>query len=470
MRLRLRMSQPLFRLRRDLRMQTPVKKNQHLILTIEDLTYEGMGLAKVDGYPLFIAGALLGEKIEAVVVKTRKNFGYARALKYLTKSPDRVEDNQQQAGITPLGHLKYAAQLNFKRNQIQQLLKKAHLDQIEVEPVLGMDDPYHYRNKAQVPVRKINGRLEVGFYRKGSHHFMPLKHFSIQDKRIDEILQNVLNILNQFNLSAYDEQTGKGLIRHLMVRRGYYSHEAMVVIVTNGESFPHGDKIAEMIMNSQKDVQSVIQNVNNRQTNVILGQKDKVLAGKSTITDELNGLKFEISAHSFYQVNPQQTEKLYQQAIRKAGLTGNETVIDAYCGIGTISLTMAKHAKKVYGVEIVPEAIEDAKRNASLNNLTNVDFEVGNAEEWMAKWSQQEIKPDVIMVDPPRKGLTSSLIESACEMQPKKVVYVSCNPATLVRDIQTFIEHGYYVTQPIQPVDQFPQTPHVESITVLEKR
>lgn len=450
-------------------MKTPVNKNQKLTLTVEDLTYEGMGVAKVDNYPLFIAGALPGEKIEAVVVKARKNFGYARALKWLNKSPDRIENDTQQMGITPLGHLKYEAQLKFKRNQIVQLLKKAHLDDIEVDQVLAAQNVDSYRNKAQVPVRKINGKLEVGFYRKGSHHFMPLKHFSIQDSRIDEVLQAILKVLNQYDLSAYDEQTQKGLIRHLMVRRGYYSKEVMVVIVTNGKSFPHGDKIAQEIMKACPDVKSVIQNVNNKNTNVILGKEDHLLAGKETITDELNGLKFKISAHSFYQVNPLQTEKLYQQAIHKAGLTGKETVIDAYCGIGTISLNLAKDAAKVYGVEIVPEAIEDAKENAKLNDLNNVDFEVGNAEEWMAKWQAEGIKPDVVVVDPPRKGLTSSLIESTAKMQPQKVVYVSCNPATLVRDIQEFMKQGYHVTQPILPVDQFPQTPHVESVTVMSR-
>ena len=451
-------------------MKTPVSKNEKLTVTVEDLTYEGMGVAKVDGYPLFIAGTLPGEKIEAVVVKVRKNFGFARALKWFSKSPDRVEDDAQQDGVTPLGHLKYDAQLKFKQNQIQQLLKKAHLDdQIKVLSTLGMKNPIHYRNKAQVPVRKINGKLEVGFYRKGSHHFVPMKDFTIQDQRIDEILQATLAILNKYDLSAYDEQTQKGLIRHLMVRRGYYSHEAMVAIVTNGKSFPHGDKIANEIIESMPDVKSVIQNVNNRNTNVILGNQDIVLAGASTITDTLNGLKFKISAHSFYQVNPQQTEVLYNEAIKQAGLTGNETVIDAYCGIGTISLNLAEHARKVYGVEIVSEAIADAKENAQLNHIDNVDFEVGNAEEWMAKWESQGINPDVIMVDPPRKGLTNSLIHSAAAMNPKKIVYVSCNPATLVRDIQQFMDEGYHVSQPIQPVDQFPMTQHIESVTLLER-
>ena len=296
-----------------------------------------------------------------------------------------------------------------------------------------------------------------------------MKNFTIQDERIDEVLQETLKILNKYDLLAYDEQTQKGLIRHLMVRRGYYSHEVMIVIVTNGKSFPHGDKIADEIMTNMPDVKSVIQNVNSRNTNVILGDQDIVLAGNETITDTLNRLQFKISAHSFYQVNPQQTEILYNEAIKRAELTGNETAIDAYCGIGTISLNLAKYAEKVYGVEIVPEAIADAKKNAQLNHIQNVDFEVGNAEEWMAKWESQGIKPDVIMVDPPRKGLTNSLIHSAAMMNPQKIVYVSCNPATLVRDIQQFMDEGYHVAQPIRPVDHFPMTPHVESVTVLER-
>ncbi len=271
-------------------------------------------------------------------------------------------------------------------------------------------------------------------------------------------------------MTAYDEATHSGILRHIMVRRGHYSKEVMVVLVTRTNKLPNKEAIVNEIMAACPDVVSLQQNINSKQTNVILGDKTQVLAGKEYITDQLNGLKFEISARSFYQVNPTQTEKLYQEAIKRAGLTGNETVIDAYCGIGTISLSMVKHAKKVYGVEIVEAAIADAKKNAALNNLDNLEFEVGNAEDWMATWQEQGIKPDVIMVDPPRKGLTQSLIESAAKMQPKKIVYVSCNPATLVRDLQSFMELGYDVTQPILPVDQFPQTAHVETVTVLERK
>lgn len=284
------------------------------------------------------------------------------------------------------------------------------------------------------------------------------------------MIQKVLVILQKNQVTAYDEATHSGILRHIMVRRGHYSKEVMVVLVTRTNKLPNKEAIVNEIMAACPDVVSLQQNINSKQTNVILGDKTQVLAGKEYITDQLNGLKFEISAKSFYQVNPTQTEKLYQEAIKRAGLTGSETVIDAYCGIGTISLSMAKHAKKVYGVEIVEAAIADAKKNAALNNLDNLEFEVGNAEDWMATWQEQGIKPDVIMVDPPRKGLTQSLIESATKMQPKKIVYVSCNPATLVRDLQSFMELGYDVTQPILPVDQFPQTAHVETVTVLERK
>ena len=401
-----------------MKFKPPVLKNQELTATVTDLTYQGMGVVKVDGYTLFCDDALPGEEIRLHVLKVGKNYGYAKVIERLTTSKDRVESQGKaysQTGIAPLQHLAYPAQLKFKQKQIQDLLKKAHLDDIEVAETIGMKDPFHYRNKAQVPVRGTKGDLKTGFFKRGSHNFLPLENFLIQDERIDEILKEVIKVLNAYELEPYDEERHSGMIRHLMVRIGHYSREAMVVIVTK------------------------------------------------------NGLEFEISAQSFYQVNPVQTEKLYQTAIRFANLTGEETAIDAYCGIGTISLSLAEKCRAVYGVEIVEAAIEDAKRNAELNELDNLRFEVGNAEDWMAKWKEKGIRPNVIMVDPPRKGLTESLIESATGMNPDRIVYVSCNPATLVRDIQSLMEKGYHVEGRIQPVDQFPQTAHVESVTVLER-
>ncbi|MCH4123866.1 MAG: 23S rRNA (uracil(1939)-C(5))-methyltransferase RlmD [Levilactobacillus sp.] len=452
--------------------KAPVSKNERLDVTITDLTYQGMGVAKVDDFPLFIENALPGEDITIQVTKVQSHYGFARAIAWQSESPDRVKDvdkTYRQTGIAPLQHLAYPAQLKFKQHQIEELFSKAHQD-VDVAPTLGMANPTQYRNKAQVPVRMIKGKLETGFYRQHSHELIPLTDFYIQDPAIDDAIVKVRDLLRQFEIPAYNEISDKGVIRNIMVRRGYYSHEMMVVLISRQQKLPSQDQLVDQIHKALPEVTSIVLNVNAKKTNVIMGNVTRTLYGKPTIEDTLMGLTFAISARSFYQVNPQQTEKLYQMAIDKAGLTGQETVIDAYCGIGTISLALAKHAKRVYGVDIVPEAIEDAKVNAQKNHLANVEFAVDKAEDQMAKWQEAGIKPDVVVVDPPRKGLAESLIDSTAKMGPKKVVYVSCNPATLVRDVARFQELGYAIDGPIQPVDQFPQTPHVESVTVLVKK
>jgi len=452
--------------------KAPVAKNERLDVTIADLTYQGMGVAKVDDFPLFIENALPGEELTIQVTKVQSHYGFARAITWKTESPDRVKDvdkTYRQTGIAPLQHLAYPAQLKFKQHQIAELFSKDHQD-VEVAPTLGMDNPTQYRNKAQVPVRMIKGQLETGFYRQHSHELIPLTDFYIQDPAIDAAIVKVRDILRQFEIPAYNEINDKGVIRNIMVRRGYYSHEMMIVLISRTQKMPSQAQLVDQIHQALPEVTSIVLNVNAKKTTVIMGNVTRTLYGKPTIEDSLLGLTFAISARSFYQVNPQQTEKLYQRAIDKAGLTGEETVIDAYCGIGTISLALAKHAKQVYGVDIVPEAIEDAKVNAQKNHLSNVTFEVDKAETQMAKWQEAGLKPDVVVVDPPRKGLAESLIDATAKMAPKKVVYVSCNPATLVRDVARFQELGYAIDGPIQPVDQFPQTPHVESVTVLVKK
>ena len=451
--------------------KAPVSKNERLDVTITDLTYQGLGVAKVEDFPLFIENTLPGEEVTVQVTKVQSHYGFARAVAWTQESPDRVKDvdkTYRQTGIAPLQHLAYPAQLKFKQHQIAELFSKSHQD-VEVAPTMGMDNPTQYRNKAQVPVRMIKGQLETGFYRQHSHELIPLTDFYIQDPAIDAAIIKVRDLLRQFEIPAYNEVSDKGVIRNIMVRRGYYSHEMMIVLISRTQKIPSQAQLVDQIHQALPEVTSIVLNVNAKKTNVIMGNVTRVLYGKPTIEDTLMGLTFAISARSFYQVNPQQTEKLYQMAIDKAGLTGAETVIDAYCGIGTISLALAKHAKQVYGVEIVPEAIEDAKVNAQKNHLSNVTFAVNKAEDQMAEWQAAGIKPDVIVVDPPRKGLAESLIDSAAKMAPKKVVYVSCNPATLVRDVARFTELGYHVDGPVQPVDQFPQTPHVESVTVLVK-
>ncbi|KRL04021.1 23S rRNA (uracil(1939)-C(5))-methyltransferase RlmD [Liquorilactobacillus oeni] len=450
----------------------PVTKNQELTLKISDLSYQGMGVAKIERYPLFIANALPEETVVAHVLKAGKNFGFAKVKQRLTDSPQRatgIEEKYTQTGIAPLQHLKYAAQLAFKRTQIKELLKKAHMDEIEVAPTLGMEDPYHYRNKAQVPVRMLKGQLETGFFRQSSHKLIPMENFLIQEQRIDEVIKSIRDIVRKYQIIAYNEDGHSGTLRHIVVRRGHYSHEVMVILVSRTKRIPQIAQITHDILAECPDVVSVIQNINQEKTNVILGTKDRLLAGKEQITDSLNGIKFAISAHSFYQVNSVQTEKLYQEVAKRAELTGTETVIDAYCGIGTISLNLAAKAKKVYGVEIVPEAITDAQKNAEVNGINNVEFKTGSANEWMAKWSEEKLVPDVVVFDPPRKGLDNEVIKSTLELAPQKIVYVSCNPATLVRDLKEFTNQGYKVKEPILPVDQFPQTVHVESVTVLAR-
>ncbi|WP_407886864.1 23S rRNA (uracil(1939)-C(5))-methyltransferase RlmD [Levilactobacillus sp. N40-8-2] len=452
--------------------KAPVAKNERLDVTIADLTYQGMGVAKVDDFPLFIENALPGEELTIQVTKVQSHYGFARAVAWKSESPDRVKDvdkTYRQTGIAPLQHLAYPAQLKFKQHQIAELFSKDHQD-VDVAPTLGMDNPTQYRNKAQVPVRMIKGQLETGFYRQHSHDLIPLTDFYIQDPAIDAAIIKVRDILRQFEIPAYNEISDKGVIRNIMVRRGYYSHEMMIVLISRTQKLPSQAQLVDQIHQALPEVTSIVLNVNAKKTNVIMGNVTRTLYGKPTIEDSLLGLTFAISARSFYQVNPQQTEKLYQMAIDKAGLTGEETVIDAYCGIGTISLALAKHAKQVYGVDVVSEAIEDAKVNAQKNHLSNVTFEINKAEYQMAKWQEDGVKPDVVVVDPPRKGLAESLIDSTAKMGPKKVVYVSCNPATLVRDVTRFQELGYEIDGPIQPVDQFPQTPHVESVTVLVKK
>jgi 23S rRNA (uracil1939-C5)-methyltransferase len=452
--------------------KTPVTKNDELTATITDLTYQGMGVAKIDGYPLFVAGALPGEQVKLHVLKADKKYGFAKAIEYLTTSPERVAVGKKelvQTGIAPLQHWAYPAQLKYKRKLVVDLLQKAHLSHLEVAQTVGMDEPRQYRNKAQVPAREYQGQLTTGFFRRGSHNFIPLEDYEIQDPRIDEVILAVRDILREFNVPAYNEEKHTGVIRNVMVRRGHYSGEVMVVLITRTKKLKGAAEISAKIQEQCPDVVSVQQNINPDQTNVILGKTTKVMRGRNYIQDQLNGLTFNISAQSFYQVNPVQTEKLYARAVELADLHGDETVIDAYCGIGTISLSLAKAAKKVYGVEIVPQAIEDAKENARLNKLDNLHFEVGTAEETMKKWADNGIKPAVIVVDPPRKGLTADFIEAAAKTAPQKIVYVSCNPATLVRDIERFGEQGYSVKRPLEPFDQFPQTTHVESVTVLER-
>ena len=451
--------------------KAPVVKNQEFDATVIDLTYEGNGVVKVDDFPIFVPNAVPGEESRVGITKVAGTYAFGRVVKTLKESEDRNKDVDVATlttGIAPLAHLKYDAQLRFKQNQIQELFKKQHVD-VEVSETLGMENPTGYRNKAQIPTRELRGELTTGFFRRGSHNLMPIEDFYIQDPEIDKAIVVIRDILRKYHIPAYNEFEHTGVIRNIMVRRGYYSHEMMVVLVTRSKKLPGAEMIVEEIREAFPEVKSIIQNVNQEKTNVILGEKNNTLWGKNVITDTLFGKKFAIGPNSFYQVNPQTTETLYQLAADKAGLNGDEEVIDAYSGIGTISLTIADRVKSVLGVEIVPGAVDDAKRNADINGVTNAKFELGKAEEKMVEWHDAGMRPDVIFVDPPRKGLTPELIDAATGMEPEKFVYISCNPATLARDTVQILENGYHIEGPVQPIDQFPQTTHIESITVFVK-
>lgn len=448
----------------------PVEKNDYIDVTFEDLTHDGSGVAKVNGFPIFVQNALPGESGQVKVIKVKKGYAFGKLMNHSMVSEARVEPPcpvYKQCGGCQLQHVSYEGQLSFKQKQVQGVMERiGHLPNVPVLPTMGMTDPWRYRNKAQVPVANRDGGLVAGFYQQRSHDIIDMDMCLIQQQENDDVVQVVKSILEKYNVPAYHEQKHKGTIRHIMARYGLTTGEIMVVLVTRTSELPNKKHIIEEIVKAVPNVKSIVQNVNTKRTNVILGDQTNVLWGEEYIYDYIGDVKFAISAKSFYQVNPEQTKVLYDKALEYADLTGEETVIDAYCGIGTISLFLAQKAKKVYGVEIVPEAIEDAKRNAKLNNIDNAEFEVGEAEVVIPNWYKQGIKADVIVVDPPRKGCDEALLKTILKMKPKKVVYVSCGPATLARDLK-ILEEGGYQTVEVQPVDMFPHTTHVEVIVKL---
>lgn len=452
-------------------MSLPVQKNNRMTVHIEDLTHDGAGVAKVDGYPLFIVGALPGEIAEIHVLKTLKSYGFAKLIEVVKESEHRVAPPCHvfdECGGCQVQHLSYEGQLLWKQQMVKNAMTRiGKLPNVPVHSVKGMDKPWFYRNKSQIPFGMQDGRIVGGFYQTRSHEIADTDICIIQTEEANDILREMKLVLAQLGIMPYEEKTQQGMLRHVVVRKGRATGEIMVVLITNKKKFPQKDEAVEAIKKILPDVTSIVQNVNNEKTNVIFGEKTMTLWGKDVIEDLIGDVRFEISARSFYQVNPEQTEVLYKQALDYAQLTGDETVIDAYCGIGTISLFLAKQAKQVLGVEIVPQAIEDAKRNAEINGFTNTYFEAGPAEEVIPKWYNEGKTADVLVVDPPRKGCDEALLRTILEQKPKRVVYVSCNPGTLARDLR-ILEDGGYETKEVQPVDMFPQTTHVECCALLE--
>ncbi|RLU51081.1 23S rRNA (uracil(1939)-C(5))-methyltransferase RlmD [Streptococcus iniae] len=449
-----------------------MKKNDIVDVEIVDLSHDGAGVAKHEGMVFFVENALPGERLLMRILKLNKKIGFGKVEELLVKSPhrnDAIDAAYLRTGIADFGHLAYAEQLKFKTKQVKDnLYKTAGITDVQVADTLGMDTPYAYRNKAQIPVRRVNGQLETGFFRKNSHDLLPISDYLIQDKEIDRLVNFTRDLLRRFEVSPYDEKEKTGLIRNIVVRRGHYSGEMMLIFVTSRPKVFRVDHMIEKITETFPAVVSIIQNINDQNGNAIFGKEFRLLYGKDSITDTMLGNSFDISAQSFYQVNTLMAEKLYQTAIDFSDLTKDDIVIDAYSGIGTIGLSFAKQVKKVYGVEVIESAVKDAEKNASKNGIKNVSFVTDSAEAAMEKWSKEGLKPTVILVDPPRKGLTESFIKASVAMAPEKITYVSCNPATMARDIKQYQELGYKLTK-VQPVDLFPQTHHVECVVLLQR-
>ncbi|MCY7032484.1 23S rRNA (uracil(1939)-C(5))-methyltransferase RlmD [Streptococcus sanguinis] len=447
-----------------------LKKNDVIEVEIVDLSHEGAGVAKAEGLVFFVENALPGELIRMRVLKVNKKIGFGKVEEFLRTSDQRNENLDMaylRTGIADLGHLNYSAQLDFKRKQVKDSLYKiAGLSDVEVLPTLGMEQPLGYRNKAQVPVRRVNGQLETGFFRKNSHDLLPIEDFYIQDPVIDQVILFTRDLLRRFDLKPYDEQGKTGLIRNLVVRRGHYSEEIMIILVTTRPKIFRVEQLIEHLTEAFPAIKSIMQNINDQPGNAIFGKDWRILYGQDYITDQMLGNDFQIAAPAFYQVNTEMAEKLYQTAIDFSELTADDVVIDAYSGIGTIGLSVAKHVKEIYGVEVIPEAIENSQKNAEINGIVNASYVCAPAEEAIQNWLKEGIQADVILVDPPRKGLTESFIKASVSMEPKKITYISCNVATMARDIKLYQELGYELKK-VQPVDLFPQTHHVEAVSLL---
>lgn len=450
----------------------PVEKNRNYIVDISGLTSEGFGVARIEGFTVFVEGALPKELAEIRIVKVLKKYAFGKLLRTLKTSPYRVEPScgvVKRCGGCQLQHMSYEAQLQYKTQHVKYAIERiGGLKGITVHHAIGMENPWRYRNKAQFPVG-MDGDVMIGFYANRSHEIIDTPQCSIQDSVNDNIIQTIKAFIKKYDISVYNENTGKGLIRHIVTRKGFRTGEVMVCIVINGDNLPCDKALVEMLRSSVDGLKSVVLNINKKKTNVILGDKSKVIYGEDAIYDYIGEFKFRISALSFFQVNPVQTEILYSKALEYADLKGDETVFDAYCGIGTISLFLSKKAKKVYGVEVVPQAIENAKENAKLNRIENVEFMVGESEIVIPELYGKGIEADVIVVDPPRKGCDEKLLEVITQMAPKRVVYVSCNPATLARDLKYLSERGYEVKK-VQPIDLFPQTVHVECVVRIQRK
>ena len=457
-------------------MEIPLKKNETYIVDIIDQGHEGEGIPKIDGYTIFIPGAIKKEKCKILILKTTKSHAFGKVLEIINSSKDRVETEcltYQKCGGCSLRHMNYDATLNIKREIVQNLVDKTLENKIKVKKAIGMNEPYHYRNKAQYPIGyDKQGNITTGVFANRTHDIIPMQECKIQNPISEYMAKLVVRFLQENNIPAYQEETNRGIFRHVVIKIGKKTKEVMCVLVVNRKEVPEEEKLVEYLLQNFKAkypeymLRTIVKNINTKNTNVILGNQNITLYGDGYIYDKLGDYTFKISPMSFYQVNPIQTEILYHEAIKGANIQKEDIVLDLYCGIGTIGIYASAFAKKVYGIEIIEQAIEDAKENAKENSIENIEFICGDVEQALSDLlDNKKVKPNVILVDPPRRGLDNTTIQNILKVQPEKVVYISCNPATMVRDLK-LLEEKYDIKE-IQPVDMFPFTSHVECCSVL---
>lgn len=451
--------------------KSSVVKNEKYVVDIIDNGFEGEGIAKIDGLTVFVPGSIKGEKCEILIVKVLASHAYGKIVNIIKKSENRKESDcatYKRCGGCSLRHMTYEHTLKLKRQVVQNLVNKGLKEKVEVLETIGMENPYNYRNKAQYPVGlNSDGQPEVGVFAQRTHTIIPIQTCLIQTEISQKIAKTIIDFVKEKNIQVYNEENQKGLLRHIVIKVGKYTNQVMCILVVNDSKFDQEQELVKLLCEKYPEIKTIVKNINNKNTNVILGKENINLYGNGYIEDKLGEYTFKISPMSFYQVNPVQAEILYTTAINQANLDKNDILFDLYCGIGTIGISASKYVNKVYGIEIVPQAIEDAKENAKINDVKNIEFICGDVEVAFDELiNKEKIVPSAIIVDPPRKGLDNKTVENIAKIQPAKLVYISCNPATMVRDLAKLEE--IYNIKTIQPVDMFPWTNGVESITILE--
>ncbi|MGM0502710.1 MAG: 23S rRNA (uracil(1939)-C(5))-methyltransferase RlmD [Bacillota bacterium] len=446
--------------------QTPVEKGELVTIKLDNIAYGGDAVGRKDNFTIFVPQGIPGEVVKIKITTVKKSYARGELISVIEEAEERITPECEvsaQCGGCQIDHIRYSAQLKYKKKMVEDALTRiAKLEDVDVNPVLGMEHPFLYRNKAQFPLDVVDEEAVIGFYAAGSHDLIAHQACQIQHPVINRIANKMVELINRYELSIYNEETGQGLLRHLVVRVGVCTNQAQLIIVTKEDQFPKQAEIIEELMSEIPELVSVYQNINPEQTNVILGSEIKKLAGKDYIIDYIGNIKYQISPLSFFQVNTLQTKVLYDQVVKYADLTGQEKVLDAYCGLGSIALYVAEKSKEVYGIEVVEEAINLAQQNAKLNNIDNCNFAVGKVRDILPEL-KNKFKPEVVIVDPPRKGCHQQVLEDFVDLEPEKIIYVSCKPTSLARDLKFLTNNGYQVEE-VQPVDMFPQTYHVETV------